>query len=231
MERSMNEADAGAGRIPDVRELAKDYLAFLLSSNRVKACALITSAASCGVPVKDIYLNILAPVQHEIGRLWQANQVSVALEHFCTAVTQLVMSQLFPLVITEEKNGLSMVGCCVGHELHEVGIRMVSDFFEMEGFSTFYMGANCSTKSVAEAVADRKADLLCLSVTMYQNLNQAQDTIALMRKTFPHLRLMLGGFPFLNSPDLATRLGADGYAKDAQAAVELGYRLCLERKT
>ena len=36
------------------------------------------------------------PVQHEIGRLWQINHISVAHEHYCTSVTQMIMSELYP---------------------------------------------------------------------------------------------------------------------------------------
>ena len=63
----------------------------------------------------------------------------MAQEHYCTAATQLIMSQLYPYIFTTGKNGRVLVGTCVSGDLHEIGVRMVSDFFEMEGWDTFYL--------------------------------------------------------------------------------------------
>ena len=41
-----------------------------------------------------------------------------------------------------------MVATCIGGELHEIGIRMVADFFEMEGWDTYYLGANTPADAV-----------------------------------------------------------------------------------
>ncbi|WP_440120087.1 hypothetical protein [Paenibacillus sp. QZ-Y1] len=33
-----------------------------------------------------------------------------------------------------------MVAACVGSEQHEIGLRMLTDVFEMEGWDTYYLG-------------------------------------------------------------------------------------------
>ncbi|MBN1924880.1 MAG: B12-binding domain-containing protein [Prolixibacteraceae bacterium] len=113
--------------------LAQDYLNNLLKGNRNYALSLILDRVKSGVPVKDVYIDIFQPVQYEIGRLWQTNKISVAQEHYCTGATQLVMSQLYPYLFTGEKKSKKMVTVCVPGELHEMGARMVTDFFEMNG--------------------------------------------------------------------------------------------------
>ena len=212
----------------DLAALASEYLKTLLHGDRKAACGLVLEAAERGVGVRDIYLGVFQPVQYEVGRLWQLNTISVAVEHFCTAVTQMAMAQLFPRVITARKNGRSMVGCCVGEELHELGMRMVCDFFEMDGWTTYYMGANCPADAVLSAVDERRAELLCLSATMNHNVPLAQDLIRRVAANFPRTRVLVGGFPFLLNPDLATRIGAHGWAKDAQEGVRLAISLCKD---
>ena len=69
------------------------------------------------------------------------NLLSVAQEHYCTAATQLVMSQLYPRIFSTERRGRTLVAARVADDLHEIGLRMVADFFEMEGWDTFYVGA------------------------------------------------------------------------------------------
>ncbi|MDZ7717010.1 MAG: B12-binding domain-containing protein [Balneolaceae bacterium] len=105
----------------------------LLTGNRKKAARLIEKLVDDGTSIKDIYEHIFQKTQYEVGALWQTNQITVAHEHYCTAATQLIMSQLYPKIFTTEKTGKRLVSCSVGNELHEIGIRMVTDFFEMEG--------------------------------------------------------------------------------------------------
>ena len=124
--------------------LAAEYLAALLSVDRHKASQLILDNFRNGLSIQDIYLQVLQPVQYEIGRLWHTGEISVAQEHFASSVTQLVMAQLYPFISVkgQEKAKGSIVAVCVSGELHEIGIRMVADFFEMEGWSTHFLGAN-----------------------------------------------------------------------------------------
>jgi hypothetical protein len=37
------------------------------------------------------------------------------------------------------------VAACVSGELHEIGVRMLCDLLEMEGWNTIYLGANVPT--------------------------------------------------------------------------------------
>ncbi len=104
---------------------ASKYLEYLLNSKRNEANNYILDLAKNNVPPKDIYLGIFQPSQYEIGRLWQLNKTSVAVEHYCTAVTQMIMSQLYPYIFTSEKNGKRFVATCASGELHELGIKMV----------------------------------------------------------------------------------------------------------
>lgn len=97
--------------------------------------------------MKSIYLEVLQPVQREIGNLWQTNEVSVAQEHYCTAATQLIMGRLYPYLHLAPRNGKRVVVACVGGELHEVGARMVADILEMEGWDSYYLGANTPTRA------------------------------------------------------------------------------------
>ena len=62
---------------------------------------------------------------------------------------------------------------------------MVADFFEMEGWNTFYLGANTPTADVIRTVVDRKADVLGISVTISNHLQAVSSLIARMRADQP----------------------------------------------
>lgn len=208
-------------------QLARHYLEALLGGDRLTASRMILQAVEQGTPIQEIYLHVFQRTQHEIGRLWQMNQISVAQEHYCTAATQLVMSQLYPQIFTAERKGRSLVATCVGGELHEIGARMVADFLEMDGWDTYFLGANTPTPSILSMLADRRARLLAVSATMTFHVDAVRTLVAATRKSGLNVRIMVGGYPFNLAPRLWENVGADGYAPNAQEAAVVAERLAV----
>jgi len=217
---------AAAPEIP-LKNLAERYLDALLNGRRDTASRLILGAVEDGTSVKDLYLQVFQNAQHEIGRLWQANRISVAQEHYCTAATQLIMSQLYPHIFSAERNGKTLVATCVSGDLHEIGVRMVSDFFEMEGWDTFYLGANTPVRDLLQILKERDADLVLLSATMTFHLRHVREMIRAIRadEETRAVKIMVGGYPFNIAPNLWKEIGADGFAQNAETAVETAEKL------
>ena len=207
-------------------QLARQFLDFLLQGNRQAASQLILDEVRAGTPVKEIYLKAFQPSQREVGRLWQTNQINVAQEHFCTAATQTIMAQLYPYLFNGQRKKYRLVMTCVGGELHEIGARMVADFFEMEGWDTYYLGANTPTHDILQTVKQYNAELLGISVTMTFHLPHAREIIDIMRAESPATRILVGGYPFNVSPHLWKQMNADGSAADAEEAIKIADRLC-----
>ncbi len=211
-------------------KLADEYLQYLLRGERQIASRLILDAVeNKGINVKEIYLDVFQYAQYEIGRLWQMNKITVAQEHYCTAATQLIMSQLYKYIFATEKQGKTMVAACVGGDLHELGVRMVADFFEMDGWDTYYLGANTPAISIMQEIQSRKANLLAISVTMTFHLRAAESLIKAIRNNsnYDTVKIMVGGHPFNIEPSLWKQIGADGYARNAQEAIEISNQLIV----
>ncbi len=210
--------------------LARDYLAALLAGERQNASRLVLGAVESGASVQDVYLQVFQPCQHEIGRLWQMNEISVAQEHYCTAATQLVMSQLYPYLFSGERTGRTMIATCIAGDLHEIGVRMVSDLFELNGWDTHYLGANTPVSSILETVREQKADVLAISATIIPHLKSVKELIDLVRAdaSCGEVKILVGGYPFRVVPEMWRQLGADGCASDAASAVDLANRLVPE---
>jgi methanogenic corrinoid protein MtbC1 len=198
----------------------------LMRTDRRSASHLILSAVSEGLSVKDVYLHVFQPVQREVGRLWQMNQISVAQEHYCTAATQMIMSQLYPRIFNGQRLDRKLVATCVSDELHELGVRMVADFFEMEGWDTYYLGANTPTPSIVQALDEHQADVLAVSATITFHVGQVRELVDHVRSSDVghRVRILVGGYPFNVSPTLWQTVAADGYARDAQEAVVVANR-------
>jgi methylmalonyl-CoA mutase cobalamin-binding domain/chain len=207
---------------------ASDYLKILLEGDRKKAINMINDLISKGISIKTLYLEIFQPVQKEIGRLWQRNKITVAQEHFATGITQMIISQLYPEIFNTKKNGKIIVAACVGNELHELGIRMVSDFLELSGFDTYYLGANTPASSIIKYIIEKKANILAISATMMVHLDGIKNIVELIRKSpAKDVKILVGGYSFNLIPNLWKKIGADGYAKDADSAIEIAKELCF----
>ena len=209
------------------RDEARRYLEYLLDGQREKARSSVHELVEKGTNIKDIYHYIFQPTQYEVGHLWQCNKITVAHEHYCSAATQLIMSGLYPHIFSTRRIGKTMVACSISGELHEMGIRMVSDFFEIEGWDTYYLGANMPDRQLEQAVADHKANLLAISVTLPIHVSKAAALIKQIRsnRELSELKILVGGYPFIQHPDLWKKIDADGFAENANQAIMIAEQL------
>lgn len=229
--RALEDADgeppSHIGADDELGRLARSYLDALLKGLRGAATDLILGAVERGVSVRDVYLRVFQPSQRELGRLWQLGKITVAQEHYATAATQLNMSLLYPRLFAGERRGRTMIACCVGGEMHEIGMRMVADLFELDGWDTHFLGANTPAAGVVTMARERDADLLAVSATLVPHVREVAGLLSEVRREprLAELRVMVGGYPFNLEPELWRELGADGWAPDGEAALELGARL------
>lgn len=209
--------------------VASGYLRALLRGSRREAASLILETVEDGTPARDIYVQVFEPVQQELGRLWQLNRITVAQEHFCTAATQQVMTQLYGQLFAGEKLPRRAVGMCVGGELHEIGLRIVTDLLEIAGWQTWYLGANTPPASAVQMCVDNKANVLLVSATLPPHLATVREVIRLFRANEKlakaKARVIVGGRAFRMEPELWRAIGADGYAKNADECLVLLDRL------
>src|SRR6202453_1351772 len=148
--------------------------------------------------------------------------VSIAQEHYCTASTQLIMSQLYPYIFRAERifRG-TIVGACVTGELHEIGALMLCDLLEMEGWNTIYLGANVPTAGIVDVLRDNRSDILAVSASMTFHIRAVREVIAAVRLASPEVRILVGGYAFRIAPNLWRDVGADYCADAAADAISL----------
>ena len=208
-------------------DLANDYMTSLNCRDSETAKKIIQNAVEEGVDIRDIYLQVLENVQLEIGRLWHANQLTVAQEHYITNWTRRIMDSLQQYIQPSTPLDRSLIACCVAGELHEVGIRMVSDFFELSGWKTYFTGANTPTSDIIHTIKQQKADLLAISVTIPLNIVEVDLLINKIRADHEinDIKIIVGGQAFKLDPQLWKRVQADGYAPDARSALDLATTL------
>jgi methanogenic corrinoid protein MtbC1 len=203
-------------------DLAHQYLSALLRYDRHSASTLILEAVENKVSIREIYCHVFEPCQYEIGRLWQTNVVSIAQEHYCTASTQFIMSQLYPYIFRSDRTVRgTIVAACVSGELHEIGARMLCDLLEMEGWNTIYLGANVPTAGIVDVLRVNHSNILAVSASMTFHIRAVREVIAAVRLASPEVRILVGGCAFRIAPNLWRDVGADYCTKDATDAISL----------
>ena len=202
---------------------AAAYLDHLLAGDRLEAVALTRRCVTEGMAASEILLDILEPVQREVGRRWALGQISVLQEHFCTAVTQFVMTDLYAEVFDGQDSEKRLVAVHAPGSLHHVGLRMVADVLECQGWSTTYVSESVTGDALTALLARAEADLLMISASMPDQIRHVSAMIRAVRQDARtrDVKVVVGGRPFRVAPDLVDAVGADAWALDARTAVEV----------
>lgn len=201
-------------------DIKKQYLETLLNNETQKAMDFINNKLKDGLKLEEIY-KILQEAMYDVGDLWHKNKISVDKEHYITSATQTAMSQFYPLIYSNrEKNGRLLLSCAVGSELHEMGIRMISDLFEYNGWDTIYLGAAVPQKNILISIEENKPDLVALSVTMPPHLLLCREIVESIRQLYPKMLIAVGGRAFTTTGKIWEKWDVDVYAEDAQKLIE-----------
>ena len=195
--------------------LRDDYLAALLAGDATRARWIVDEARSDGMPVRELYVDVLTPVLKEIGDRWAAGELSVAHEHYATAVTQGVLGALAPHMRVPPSSGRLAVVACTPGELHALGAQMVADFLEGEGWEVLALGAATPGSDLAALVDDERPDLVALSTAVAGNVDGAEDTLRRLRELADPPFVVVGGRAWSAIPgERREALGADVWFED-----------------
>ncbi len=207
--------------------LTAEYLLAVLEGDGRRASRVVLDAAAAGRSVEDLYLRLLAPAQVEVGRLWLANEISIADEHLSSATARRLMSQLVGQAAALPPVGKTVLTAAVAGNRHDLGTQAVADFFEMDGWRIVHLGADVPVEALVEVLESVDVDLLALSAALAVQLPAVRDTIAAVRAAprCRDLKILVGGRVFGSAGDLAQQLGADAFAADARQAVLQGRML------
>lgn len=203
------------------------FLQAILAGRREAAVDIVLEAHNAGHDLRDLYVEIFQKALYEVGRLWEANRITVADEHMATAITQYVVARVYErLPVAGERRGRAVITGVLG-ELHQVGANMVADLLEADGWDVRFLGTNMPLDDILKTTGDHQADLLGISATMLFNLPQV---IQLVERTRTELgsaapRIILGGGAFRLLPELPTELKVDAVATELRQGVELARSL------
>lgn len=110
-------------------------------------------------------------------------------------------------------------------DLHEIGKTLVGTMLTAHGFLVVDIGVDISAADFVAAAKEKNATMIGASALLTTTMPEQQKIIEVLKEAGlrDRIKVMVGGAPI--TPTWAEKIGADGYAEDAIAAVALAKRL------
>ena len=120
--------------------------------------------------------------------------------------------------------GVVVLGTTKG-DIHEIGKQLVGTLLEANGFRVHDLGPVVPAQAFAAKALEFGANIVGVSALLTTTMRNQKTVIEELEKAGvrPQVKVMVGGAPVTRR--WAEEIGADGYAKDAMAAVALARSL------
>ena len=178
---------------PKIKELFRESL---LAGDRMASSRMVRELLEKDIPVQTIYEELIKQALYGVGELWENNRITVAEEHLATSVSEAIMNELFPFLVTRSRIKKKVMLACVENELHQIGVKMVADVFEMKGWDSFFLGSNVPVRDLIIYAGKVQPDLFALSASIYFHIPDLKRMLQEVRQSFPEIPVLVGGQAF-----------------------------------
>jgi methanogenic corrinoid protein MtbC1 len=116
--------------------------------------------------------------------------------------------------------GIVVLGTTQG-DIHEIGKTLVGTLLTAHGFKVYDLGVDVPSDKFATTALEVGADIVGVSALLTTTMRGQKNVIAAIERQGlrPRVKVVVGGAPVTRR--WAEEIGADGYGKDAAAAVTL----------
>jgi MerR family transcriptional regulator, light-induced transcriptional regulator len=154
-------------------------------------------------------LNNMKPAENDMTFIWR--------EHVRSSIIRTIIENCYTYVIKERdekyklKTDKKVAVVCPSEEYHEIGARMVTDFFTLLGYDSTFVGSNTPKEEFVEALKIINLDYIALSISNHYNLVAARKAIEKIKESNSRVKIIVGGNAFKNTETGYRVLKADLY--------------------
>ena len=177
----------------------------------------------------DVYEAIEKGLSHGMeraGQLFEEEEYFVPELLICSDAMYAGLDLLRPyLKRSDEGSKHKVVIGVIEGDTHDIGKNLVKIMLETAGFEVHDLGRDVPVRRFVEKAREVDADIIAISTLMTTTMDGMAEVIRLLREANirERLKVIVGGGPV--SQGFADRIGANGYAANAGAAVKLARRL------
>ena len=194
--------------VPDAasERLRADLARLFAAHDADGAVAAAVEAASAGrVPVERLYCAVLVPLLEGVGARWHTGEMRVWEEHLESAAIRAVIEAVRPQVRAAHdavvaahpgEPARKALFACPPEEWHVLSLRMLADRFKMEGWDSYYLGADVPAEEIVDAAHTLGVDLVVLTAATHYERLYLRDLVEGIRARLAGVRLLVGGPAF-----------------------------------
>ncbi len=192
--------------------------------DRAEAEQLTEQAIEAGTDPQQV-LDALVGAMDEVGRRFQENEIFVPEMLIASRAMKQCLSRLEPLLV---ERGITpaftaIIGTVQG-DLHDIGKNLVAMMWRGANFNVVDLGTNVAPDQFVSAAREHNANVVGLSALLTTTMPAMKQTVeALKADSNCNACVVVGGAPVTEA--FARDIGADGFAPDAGAAVQLVRKL------
>jgi len=193
--------------VPAEERILIDRVAAALASHDKPAAVrtAVEAVTSGAISIATLYRDILTPLLVHAGASWQDGRLAIWEEHLASATVRTVVEILYPGVLKAKAAvlpaGRSVLLASPPEEGHDLGLRMVSDRFDMAGWTTYFLGADTPVDEVADAARRLGVDALVLSSSTHYHRVALRRHVDYLKEQLPGVDVWVGGPAFAFNRD------------------------------
>jgi len=169
----------------------------------------------------------IVPALNEVGALYEKQSIFlpqlIKSAEGAKAAFDVLREKMADMKQEEGSGKVKVVLATVFGDIHDIGKNIVKVIMENYNFEVIDLGKDVSKETVVEAVKKWQVKIVGLSALMTTTVGSMKETIELLRKEAPEVKVIVGGAVLTS--DLAEFVGADYYAKDAMETVKIASRI------
>lgn len=168
------------------------------------------------IGVTDLYEKILAPSLNSMVDREGEEEIFIWNEHVRSSIIRTIIECCYPYVLKEIKESGQMMEkgkvllVCPSEEYHELGARMGSDFFNLCGYSTVFVGSNTPVEVIVSGLANEKPKCVVISASNYYNLVAAKKITDAVHAADRSIKILASGYAFRHDKSICSVIGAVG---------------------
>ena len=194
-----------------------------------EAGSLAREALENGQDGMELVKNEIIPALDEVGQGFEAKRLFLPQLMMSAEAAEAAFREIKARTAGKAEGQPSkgrVVIATVRGDIHDIGKNIVRLLLENYGFEVTDLGRDVAPETVLEAVERLHAPVCGLSALMTTTVPAMAETVALLHERAPWCRVMVGGAVL--TEEYAKEIHADGYGKDAMAAVRVAERFLKE---
>ena len=165
----------------------------LLAGDGSRASNDVRKVMSDGATAGDVYVHMITPALHVVGKAWEKGEIGVAEEHRASQICVTIVAQLSELFRRRRTRQGTAVTLTPPDEHHAIASAMVADFLRSAGYEVHHLGAGVPARDLAMFLRVVPSDLVCFSVTQKLSGEDYRELAAACREQIPEPVVIFGG--------------------------------------